>query len=207
MRKKKGRYHHGSLRESILQTAIAIADEEGAEAVTTRAIARRLGVSHNAPARHFPTRTDLLAEVAAVAFEMFTSALSRASMDEDAETAMAEMGRAYVRFALAHPGLLHLMFSREIATADALPARLKSSSESAYEVLQRGVARTLGPKARPNDVAAAAFYAWACVHGMALLWLNGPMHNFFASKAQFLSLSDKTVRFASQSMHLLSRKT
>src|SRR5258706_6389636 len=134
MRKKKG-YRHKGLRSAIVDAAIAIADEEGIAAVTTRAIARRLGVSHNAPARHFESRADLLAEVAAAAFELFATALSTAGKSSSAQTSLAAMGRAYVRFGLEHPGLLHLMFSPELGSSEAFPERLRAASAQAYDVL------------------------------------------------------------------------
>lgn len=191
-----GRYHHGDLRRSLVETAIAIADEEGAAALSTRAIARRLGVSHAAPARHFRDRAELLAEVATVAFERFAEQLRDAASPKDKpEKALAKLGRAYVRFALAHPGLLRVMFSAEVAERSVAIPRLQMASASAYEALEAAVGRAMTATTSAEELRVAAFLAWSTVHGAALLWLDGPMHrpSDAQAKRQFLALADDAV--------------
>ena len=78
-RKRKDEYHHGDLRRALLDGALALIDEDGLGAVSTRALARRLGVSHAAPAHHFKDREALLAEVATEGFGHFTAALEEVS--------------------------------------------------------------------------------------------------------------------------------
>ncbi len=194
--KAKPRYHHGDLKQALVSAGLALADEWGLEALTTRALARQLGVSHAAPARHFPQRSLLLAEVAAAAFEMFSQVLSSAADSAAPAHAFAAMGRAYVRFALAHPGLIHLMFSPEIAGMKAAPERLSLASGAAYAVLENGARNALGARATDQKVAVAAFLGWSVTHGAATLWLDGPMRLDTSSKdalARFLALSDAAI--------------
>ena len=194
--KAKPRYHHGDLKQALVSAGLALADESGLGALTTRALARELGVSHAAPARHFPQRSLLLAEVAAAAFEMFSGVLSGAADGAEPARAFAAMGRAYVRFALEHPGLIHLMFSPEIAGMKAAPERLSQASGAAYAVLENGARNALGARATDQKVAVAAFLGWSVTHGAATLWLDGPMRLDSSSKdarARFLALSDAAI--------------
>ncbi len=194
--KAKPAYHHGDLKQALVGAGLALADESGLEALTTRALARKLGVSHAAPARHFPQRSLLLAEVAAAAFEMFSQVLSGAAHGAAPKLAFAAMGRAYVRFALEHPGLIHLMFSPEIAGMKKAPERLSLASGAAYAVLENGARNALGARATEQKVAVAAFLGWSVTHGAATLWLDGPMRldtSTDDARARFLALSDAAI--------------
>ena len=194
--KAKPAYHHGDLKQALVSAGLALADESGLEALTTRALARKLGVSHAAPARHFPQRSLLLAEVAAAAFEMFSQVLSGAAHGAAPKLAFAAMGRAYVRFALEHPGLIHLMFSPEIAGMKKAPERLSLASGAAYAVLENGARNALGARATEQKVAVAAFLGWSVTHGAATLWLDGPMRldtSTDDARARFLALSDAAI--------------
>ena len=192
----KSAYHHGDLRRALVEAALEVADREGFEALTSRALARKLGVSHAAPARHFPNRGSLLAEVAAEAFERFAAALAQAAKGHTAEAAFAAMGRAYVRFAVDHPGLLRLMFNPELETLAEPSERLQSASDHAYAVLQSGARQALGDAASEADVAAAAFYGWSLAHGAASLWIDGPLRKYGppqGAKARFLAQADQAI--------------
>src|SRR5690606_10150801 len=93
-------YHPGDLRAAIIATAITMAAEQGVAALSIRAIARRLGVSHAAPARHFANRSALLAGVAAAAFSLFSDELEKSARGATEEARLSALGVAYVRFAL-----------------------------------------------------------------------------------------------------------
>src|SRR5688500_9033811 len=95
-------YHHGDLRQAVLGTAGEMMEKEGLAALSMREVARRAGVSHNAPYRHFPDRDSLLRALAAEGFERLGDALQ--------SRPRREMGEAYVDFALAHPERFRLMF-------------------------------------------------------------------------------------------------
>jgi AcrR family transcriptional regulator len=200
---KKPQYHHGDLRKALLECALELADGLGPEAVTTRALARKLGVSHAAPARHFPNRAALLAEVAAAAFERFAVALAQATKSLPSEAAFVGMGRAYVRFALKHPGLLRLMFSPELKRLTEPSEQLDAAAAHAFEVLQSGARAALGNEATEQDVGDAAFFGWSVVHGAATLWLEGPLQDMGpkqTAKARFLAQSDRAVELAARAL-------
>jgi AcrR family transcriptional regulator len=194
--KDNQRYHHGDLKHALVEAGLALTDESGLEALSTRALARKLGVSHAAPARHFPQRSLLVAEVAAAAFESFSEVLSSAAQRAAKGRAFAAMGRAYVRFALAHPGLIRLMFSPEIAHMSPAPKRLAQASAAAYAVLEDGARHALGARATPERVEIAAFLGWSVAHGSATRWVDGPMRDDLTpseAPKRFLALSDAAI--------------
>jgi AcrR family transcriptional regulator len=195
MPRRTSDYHHGNLRRALLAAGMELLEQEGVAGITTRALARKLGVSHAAPHRHFPDRAALLAELAAVAFERFTHAL-RAAMRKQTrpDQALAAMGRAYVRFAIDRPEQLRLMFNQDFPRPP--PPRLQQASQAAYEVLQAGVGAALEPGASDQRIRAEVFGSWALVHGAAMLWLDGSLsHQLPArgARAAFLALTDAAI--------------
>ena len=163
-------YHHGDLRAALLQTAGKVLEKEGRGELSLRELARRAGVSHNAPYRHFPDRDRLLAALAAEGFEMLGDALEKRPR--------REMGEAYVEFALAHPQRFRLMFGGHFEHAD----------RRAYEGLLKSFA-DLG-----EDAQYAAAAAWGLVHGLSHLLLEG--HFAGRERKQFVKDVLSTVRFS-----------
>ncbi|WP_267423650.1 MULTISPECIES: TetR/AcrR family transcriptional regulator [unclassified Curtobacterium] len=104
-------YHHGSLREVLVTEGRQLLMEEGAQAVTIRGLAKRAGVSHSAPLRHFPDRDALLDAIAAEGFDELTAALGAADRHEDLHARLSEYAHAHVRFAAENGRLMELMFT------------------------------------------------------------------------------------------------
>ena len=102
-------YHHGELRPALLRAAAKILEKEGRDAISFRDLARRAGVSHNAPYRHFADRQALLAALAEEGFVLLAAALEGRPWREQA--------MAYLRFALANPERFRLMFTRPVPVA------------------------------------------------------------------------------------------
>jgi AcrR family transcriptional regulator len=165
-------YHHGDLRQAVLQKAGKILEQEGLAALSVREVARRAGVSHNAPYRHFPDRESLLAALAAEGFERLDDAFARRPR--------REMGEAYVEFALANPQRFRLMFGGLV--------KLENQDRRAYEGMLQSFA-DLGDQA---PYAAAA--AWGLVHGLSQLLLDG--HFAGSDRKQFVRDVLSTVRFS-----------
>jgi AcrR family transcriptional regulator len=104
-------YHHGNLQEVLLEAAISLISEAGPAGFTLREVARRAGVSHNAPYRHFRDKDALLAEVAAQGYEELTKAMAQAAARQiDALESLKRAGLAYVSFALRRPEHFTVMF-------------------------------------------------------------------------------------------------
>jgi AcrR family transcriptional regulator len=159
-------YHHGDLRTALVDSALAILAEDGADALTLRGVARRAGVSAMAPYRHYPDKTALLAAVAGRGFEALRDALAEADAKAPPGQALAAQGIAYVRFALAHPVMFRLMFGPVQSTVD---SELKTKGHSAYSVLANRVSLETPEPLREARVLGC----WGLVHGLAGLALDG----------------------------------
>jgi AcrR family transcriptional regulator len=167
-------YHHGNLREALLDGAERALAREGAAGLALRAIARAVGVTHTAAYHHFPDREALLRAVAARGFDRFTAALAAGARRAGGARGFQEMGVAYVRFAAEHPSLFRLMFGPEVARGRAADDALRAASDRAFEVLLDGV-RRLAPRADAAAVRLRAVAAWSVVHGLSALLLDGQL--------------------------------
>ncbi|HEX9037500.1 MAG TPA: TetR/AcrR family transcriptional regulator [Ktedonobacterales bacterium] len=167
-------YHHGDLRAALIAAGLAILAEEGARGLTVRAAARRAGVSHNAPYRHFADKTALLAAIAQEGFEELAGDLERARVAAGPSpmAQMEETGWAYVRYASAHPDHLRVMFGGDIPDSAAYP-QLARAGAQAFAVLvaalRAGQEQGLFIAGDPRQL---ALTPWALVHGLSLLLID-----------------------------------
>ena len=160
--RRKRSYHHGDLQASILQAAAQLLEKQGLAALSLREAARRAGVSHNAPYRHFPDREALLAALAAEGFRQFRQELD----DAEERGGLRARGEAYVRFALKHPQRFRLMFG--VGLSFSKHPGLREQASQAFGGLANAIAAHAGQQAP-----LAAIAAWALVHGLAQLLLDG----------------------------------
>ncbi len=170
--KVRRRYHHGDLRAALVRAGRELLAEQGLEGFTLRACARRAGVSHAAPAHHFPAVADLLAEIAATGFDDLTASMLRFAADVppgDHAAHLVALGRGYVAFALANPAVFHLMFRREAFSYTS--ERFAAASKAAFDCLARAVDSLFPDDRERRDLAFDG--AWSTVHGFATLVLEG----------------------------------
>lgn len=170
------RYHHGDLPAALLGAVGALVEEGGPGAVSLRAVARRAGVSHAAPAHHFGDRGGLLAAYAAEGFTAFHERMVAAARAVPAEApagdVVAAIGDAYIEFGMAHPGWYSVMFRPELVDTD--DEGFEHAGEAAYGVLLAAHRACLPPDASDEDVIALATLSWATVHGFVSLHNDGP---------------------------------
>ena len=165
-------------REHLIATARRLLDADGLEPLTLREIARRGGLSHGAPLRHFPSLATLLSAVAAQGFRELSAAMASAiavtSPDATALERLAAAGRGYVSFALGSPGVFALMFHPE--RVDATSTDFREAGATAFGQLRELVAAAQAAGYHPDvpNVQLAAV-VWASVHGLAQLWLQGAL--------------------------------
>jgi AcrR family transcriptional regulator len=172
-------------RGRLLQAARDVVAADGIEGLTLRAIARRAGVSHGAPLRHFPTLAALLAAVAADGFSRLMAtidahvaaavqAAAAAGTPLDARRRLAVAGRAYVAFALAEPGVYTVMFrpDRVDVAGPAYQAQSTASFGQLVAMVEDAQAEGWCPDDRPEELAGVL---WANVHGVAELTLHGAL--------------------------------
>lgn len=160
-------YHHGDLRRALIEAAATAIAEGGPAAVSLRALARRVGVSHAAPAHHFGDKTGLLTAVAAEGYRLLARAL-RAAYEETGS--FLEVGVAYVRFAVDHRAYFDVMFRPELLRMD--DPELAAARAGARQMLYEPAAEVTG--ADPgDDTLRAGVAAWSIAHGLATLWVTG----------------------------------
>lgn len=167
-------YHHGDLRRTLIQTAEAMLAEGLGWQFTLREVARRAGVSHAAPYKHFPDKASLLAELALRGFERLRAALDAAVAEHprSVRKALLRGAMAYVRFGTEHPSLYRLMFSAEAGQGPEVHAseRAMGALGVVLELLQRGQQQGVF---RHEPVQGQAAACWALVHGLTLLAIDG----------------------------------
>jgi AcrR family transcriptional regulator len=154
-------YHHGDLRNALLDAARVILEEESLSALSLRAVARRAGVSHAAPYRHFPNHEALLVELAAEGFAELRAGLAEAAATPGAKAdRISNLGAAYMRFVARRPALARLMFGPQLPNREAFPALAEAADAIGDEI-----GRALGDSALGLAV-------WAAMHGLAMLVLE-----------------------------------
>lgn len=168
-------YHHGNLREALLEAAEVELIEKGVEKFSLRGVAKRAGVSHAAPAPHFGDVTGLLSALASVSFKRFADAMQSNSdaVAEDhpdkAKAKLVAIGMGYIKYASEHSDMFDLQFSSE--RTDPSKAFLNKLSSNSYQILEDHVQAVLALDNRAlKDNPDAAPMLWATTHGLASLF-------------------------------------
>jgi AcrR family transcriptional regulator len=165
-------YHHGALREALIEAAEAVIAERGVDGFSLRETARRAGVSPAAPAHHFGDARGLLTALAAKAFRRFGDSLAAADVGETRTERLRSQGMAYVRFALAERAKFDLMWRYGLVDGD--DPDLREAGRRAFAVLDEAARGRSERKPDSLDPAVAPSIAsWSMVHGFARLALDG----------------------------------
>ncbi|WP_280236133.1 TetR/AcrR family transcriptional regulator [Nocardia cyriacigeorgica] len=159
-------YHHGDLPAALVRAAVELLEENGTAELSLRAAARRAGVSTAAPYRHFADRDALVSAVAAVGYRELAADLVAASAAPKTAEDFTDIAVAYVRFALARPGLFRAMFAEPCDPTS--PERLAATT--AIHEYVRTIVRQAFPDADEEGMSTAL---WSMVHGLAFLFLHG----------------------------------
>ena len=169
---EKRTYHHGDLRTALVQEGLRLLEERRGDDVGLREVARAAGVSATAVYRHFPDKAALLRALSAEGLARLAAAQHEAfDQAGGGKPGFLATGRAYVRFALANPALFRLVFSsspeRDLlaGTQDAVP--------EAFRMLRENAIALVPPGTPAGALHAVALEAWAKVHGLAMLMLDG----------------------------------
>ena len=173
-------YHHGNLAPALVAAALALLDETQDWAFSLREVARRAGVSHNAPYKHFPEKRDLLAAVAARGFDALAGRTLAALVDvEGARARIIACGRAFAAHGIANPALYRLMFgaaltSPEVRTPGNREGGGCQGAGDLDEILAEGVRTGVFPSsvAKPREHAAATLAIWSALHGLTMLAID-----------------------------------
>jgi AcrR family transcriptional regulator len=180
-------YHHGNLRADLLQAAIRLIAEVGPTAFTLREVARRAGVSHNAPYRHFQDRDDLLEAVADEGFRQLNEAmLATAAQEFRTLDRLKVAGTAYVAFALRRPEHFAVMFDAPAPNRN--NQGHTAAGKQAFDTLL-GLVKTCQDEGRlpAGSSTDFALLAWTMVHGIAKLATTGRLP--YRSNAEILKFA------------------
>ncbi|HEV2640333.1 MAG TPA: TetR/AcrR family transcriptional regulator [Actinocrinis sp.] len=196
-------YHHGDLRNALSGAALELARQGGPEAVVLREAARRVGVSATAAYRYFDGQNQLLTEVKRRALGALARILQESlgecgPADGSGALAVARLtsaAYAYIDFAFTEPGLFNTAFCRDQDAAPGDPLEISYDEVNAFQVLGQLLDELVAvglmpPQRRPL----AEFAAWSGVHGLAVLFLDGPLRNVVGDeRAAALEYSVKAI--------------
>lgn len=170
MTEMRRNYHHGNLRQELLDRGLALLEEQGMAALSLRELAKGLGVSAAAVYRHFADKDSLLAEIALSGFnrlgKVYAEALAEGGVPRER---LRILGLTYIDFGMKHSHLYRLMFCSKAAGEGAET----EEGMAPYLLLQDTVAACCGPHASADRVAASTIAAWALVHGFVMLRQEG----------------------------------
>ena len=173
--KPQGQWHHGNLRESLIEWGTHVLDTEGLNALSLRGIAKLAGVSPGAPAHHFGDKKGLLAAIAAQGFrDMIALRVARLATvpEADAMGQLRVLLLSHLEFAHAHPARFHIMYGPDLSRPADYPELVETGNAS-FSMLRNAVLRVL-PESRSDALSddELAHVVWACVHGMATLRMH-----------------------------------
>ncbi len=185
-----------TVREACIAEALAIIEREGVEALSLREVARRLGVSHQAPYKHFASRDHLLAEVVSRAFVNFARCLDARPRNDDPALDLASMGHAYLDFAQKHPLQYRLMFGTPLPDKNDHPEMMRNGRH-AFSILVHALAvlhtRQHG-LAQADAVTLDAMFVWATMHGTASIIQTSALDSLDLSPGVLANLGEHMSR-------------
>jgi AcrR family transcriptional regulator len=169
-------YHHGDLRQALIDAALAIAEQRGLDQVTVREAGQRAGVSSGAPFRHFPTKIALMTAVAEEAMRRFRAEIAIAMADAEGSDPLARfraLGTAYLRWVIRNPTHFEVISTRRTIDFDASETLVQLNDEiRTMMVALLEEARAAG-QLRAVDLDAVPLQARALVYGLARMWIDG----------------------------------
>ncbi len=176
------------LREACVAEAFRIVEDTGIEGLSLRDVARRLGVSHQAPYKHFPSRDHILAEIISRSFDEFAAFLDARPRAASASEDLRAMGELYLEYARRHPLKYRLMFNTPLPEPDKHPGMMRNARR-AFALLRERLAdmplRPLGDGTRP-PAAQEALFVWSTIHGLASILQSDCLHTLGLSEAEIV---------------------
>jgi len=172
---RRDSYHHGDLKRALTGAALSLVAEKGPKGFTLTEAARRAGVSVAAPYRHFADKAELLATVAEQGFrDLHADLAAAADATPEPRARVIELGRAYVRWAVAHPDHYQVMFGAEDVKANnpALAVAAEQAFGDLLDAITRCQEAAIVGGQDPREIAGPL---WSLVHGVASLAIGGEL--------------------------------
>ena len=178
--KGNGGYHHGDLRRTLITAALELAAEGNDWDFSLRELARRAGVSHNAPYSHFARKKDLIAAAALAGHELLRNEIASAvAKTKDPRAGIYRVGSTYMRFGIQNPALYQLMFTASLSGPNWRPETVVAAGEETRamvdDLLRNAMARGMFAPTlkRETNVRTATLFGWSAVHGFTMLVISG----------------------------------
>ena len=194
--KAKANYHHGDLRRTLMDISIDILKKHEVETLNLRKLAVMAGVSPGAPYHHFADRAELVAAIANEGFELLEGSMHKATAacTNDASARLEALGQAYVHFAISHPGYFRVMFRRE--THNNATTAIRGAGQRTFQLLCAAITACQEDGSAPaGDPQPLVLHAWAAVHGLSTLLVDGDLKG----------ISIPTQQLAPAMTHLMRR--
>ncbi len=191
-----GTYHHGNLRIGLIQAALELINEKGGGFLTIREVAKRAGVSHTAPYRHFKNKEELLGAVAIDGFRLMIQKMKNqmAIFKDQPILKFQASGVAYMKFALAHPAHFRVMFGSRRLEKSRDP-KLKQASATSLGLLLDCIKDCQAKgEIRSGNAMEMALAAWSMVHGFAMLSINNHVREAGAMAMDLDDMMDVVIR-------------
>jgi AcrR family transcriptional regulator len=197
-------YHHANLRQTLLDAAVTLIGEVGPRAFTLREVARRAGVSHNAPYRHFASKDELLVEVAAEGFDRLTASMQKSmARATSPRERLQECGCGYVAFALRWPQHFLVMF--DLPQDPLGQEKRHATGKNAFAVLLECIAAAQQSGDLPaGDPLPLAWTAWSFVHGISKLAISGNLPLSTRSTIEFTRSASNAIFTGMQAVPMRS---
>jgi AcrR family transcriptional regulator len=192
-------YHHGNLREALLEAGLELLRDHGAEALGLRELARQAGVSRTAPYRHFENKEALIAAIAEQGFLRLQAYLDEAHTREgrDIERWFLEAGRQYIRFAAENPENIKVMFGPYITYDPQLHAHLHAVGEATFgRLVELVVHAQQAGLVRGGDPVNVSLSVWSLVHGFAMLLVHNRLDFLQLDAARIAALGEQAAHDA-----------
>ena len=168
-RKPLNTYHHGDLRDALVQAALVEAEQAGPEAISIKALAKKLGVSQPAPYRHFADREALLEAVTAEAFRQFSATLRESIAKPSKRSKLSRLAQATLAFGLRRNGIYRLMFASRTMACSPKGGELRSAAMETFALLIEALEVPAVGLIRERH----ALQIWAALHGVVMLAEQG----------------------------------
>jgi AcrR family transcriptional regulator len=169
VRKPPDTYHHGDLRDALVQAALQEAEQGGPEAISLKALAKKLGVSQPAPYRHFADREALLEAVTAEVFRQFTAILREAIGKPSTQSKLSRFAQAALAFGLRRNGIYRLMFASRAKACAQKGSELHNAAVETFDLLLEALEAPAVGLLRERQ----ALKIWAALHGVVMLAEQG----------------------------------
>lgn len=187
----KKSYHHGDLYNALVTAGLQILHEKNPNELSLREVAKRAGVSHTAPYRHFSDKSKLLEAIAKIGFDRLTQSLRivAATYTDDAQQQLTEAGAVYVRLAVNDPEMTQLMFGgffHPQSCGEAIAQSSENAFQALLDIVENGKQEGIYIDRDSMDLAVAV---WSIVHGLAMLIAAGHFHDYADSAEKMRQLS------------------